>query len=91
MVHYKDINSKYILKHIIQNLTVRKYLDIIHYNKHIQNELDISIKDYISYGKIELNIKVDPNLLNEEKNIFINTDETNKNLFKFFLKSGNFI
>ena len=84
MVHYKDINSKYILKHIIQNLTVRKYLDIIHYNKQIQKELDLSIKDYILFSQIEIELKIDPNLCSKDKNIFIKEYPNLKNLFHFY-------
>ena len=88
---YKNIKSKYVLKVIMQNLTLRRHLKIINYNKHIQEELNLSIKDYISYGKIEIEINIDPNLLKEEKNIFINFNEKDKNLFKFFLKENNFV
>ena len=40
------IKSKYILQQIFQNMKSYKYLDIIRYNKKIQNMLDLTIKDF---------------------------------------------
>ena len=36
--NYNDIKSKYILKTIFENLTRRKFLDVIHYNKDIKKK-----------------------------------------------------
>ena len=40
------IKNKYILQQIFQNMKSYKYLDIIRYNKKIQNKLDLTIKDF---------------------------------------------
>ena len=42
----KKIKAKYILKHIFDLLPRNKCLNIIKYNKSIQNKLDININDY---------------------------------------------
>ena len=43
----KLIESKYILKDIFSFLCENQKLNIIIYNKHMQKQLDINIKDYI--------------------------------------------
>ena len=47
------IRSKYILKQIFDNLKENKLLEIIRYNKYIQNKLNKSVKDFDKeYSKI---------------------------------------
>ena len=75
MVNYEDIKSKYILRNIFKNLTQRKFLDIVRYNKQIKQKIDISLVDYILFSQIEIELKILPNSYNEKdknKNIFIN-------------------
>ena len=54
------IKSKYILKQIFDNLSKSKSLNIIKYNKNIQNKLEISLNDYKEwntlYSSIIINI-----------------------------------
>ena len=51
-----NISSKYILKQLFDNLQKRTMLKIIQYNKFIQEKLDIGIKDYEKYSKIEIEL-----------------------------------
>ena len=51
-----NIKSKYILMKIFDNIKKRKVLNIIQYNKNIQNRLEFTIKDYIELAKIEIEI-----------------------------------
>ena len=44
-----NIKSKHILKGIFNNLQKRKFLEIIRYNKSIQNRLNIDSDDYKNY------------------------------------------
>ena len=51
------IRSKYILKQIFDNLKENKLLEIIRYNKNIQNKLNKNLIDYIKeYSKIVIEI-----------------------------------
>ena len=45
----ENIKSNYILKKIFFNLTKKKYLEIIKYNKKSQNILNITINNYKEY------------------------------------------
>ena len=49
-----NINSKYILSKIYDNMTKKKKLKIVKYNKRIQNRLNLDVKDYKEYGEIEI-------------------------------------
>ena len=46
-----NIKSNYILKNLFQMLIKRRYLDLINYNKALQNSLKIDINDYKNTGK----------------------------------------
>ena len=51
------IRSKYVLKQIFDNLKLNKLLEVIRYNKKLQNELNKKRKEYIKeYSKIEIEI-----------------------------------
>ena len=50
----EKIKSKYILSKIYDNMTIKKKLKIVKYNKRIQNRINLSVKDYKEYCEIEI-------------------------------------
>jgi len=53
----RKIRSVYILRLIFDNLKEKKLLEIINYNKNMQNKLNKGLNDYINeYSKIEIEI-----------------------------------
>ena len=50
------INSKYIIKQVLDFLAQRILLKTIKYNKKIQQELEISLIDYKKFNEIEIEI-----------------------------------
>ena len=68
----KKIKAKYILKHIFDLLPRNKCLNIIKYNKSIQNKLDININDYKEYTQIEIEVFPTQKERSENNNYFIN-------------------
>ena len=50
------IKSRYILSKIYNNMTIKKKLVIIKYNKRIQNRLNLDVKDYKECCEIEIEI-----------------------------------
>ena len=52
----ENIKSRYILSKIYNNMTIKKKLLIIKYNKRIQNRLNLDVKDYKAYCEIEIEI-----------------------------------
>ena len=55
-----NIRSKYILKQILDNLQIHITLNIIRYNKNLQNKLNIDINNYKDCLNIEIEIDVSP-------------------------------
>ena len=51
---FKNIKSQYILEDIVSNITEKKLLKIIKYNKCIQKRLNKNIDDYKYFYKIIL-------------------------------------
>ena len=51
-----DIKSKVIMKKIFSHLEENKYLNMIHYNKTLQNILNKDLNDFKNYSRIELEI-----------------------------------
>ena len=54
--NFINIKSKYILSKIYDNLGKKKKLNIVKYNKKLQNRLSLNIKDYEQYCEIEIEI-----------------------------------
>ena len=52
----ENIKSKYILMKIYDIMTQKKKLEIVKYNKKIQNRLNVGIKDYKECCKTEIEI-----------------------------------
>ena len=52
----ENIKSRYILSKIYNNMTIKKKLEIVKYNKRIQNRLNLDVKDYKEYSEIEIEI-----------------------------------
>ena len=84
----KEIKSKYILKQVFDNLRTNKFLEIIRYNKNLQNILDKGINDYRKiYSSIEI-------ILIPKKNELINgnfiniPNEENQNYYHIFFNDA---
>ena len=45
----KKIKSNYFLERIFNNILKKNSLEIVKYNKNIQNRINLSIKDYKDY------------------------------------------
>ena len=75
----ENIKSHYILKVILSNLQNCKSLQIVRYNKKMQNKLNITINDYIEeYSRIEIEI-----IPNKTRNIgYINIPEENYDIIE---------
>ena len=85
MSSYKYIKSKYILKIIFNNLTLKKGFQIVHYNKHIQKDLKLSLKDFKNYSEIELELI--PKKPNRLKEFFINPKPDDSKYFHIFFNN----
>jgi len=85
------IKSQYILKKIVQNIEYNIFLNLIKYNKKLQQKLYMSIEDYKIYNQIEFEIKPNDNLekrfinIKEEFDSFVHISlNDNKDYIKSF-------
>ena len=52
----QNIKSDYFLQKLFYNMLKKKKLEIVKYNKKIQNRINLSVKDYKKYCEIEMEI-----------------------------------
>ena len=79
-----NIKSRYILSKIYNNITKKKKLEIIKYNKKIQNRLNLDVKDYKEYSEIE--IEIIPRKKKYGK--FININENDKLYYHIYFNDN---
>ena len=63
----ENINSKFNLAHIFNNLQKHKFFNIIKYNKALQNRLDLNIKNYKECSELFTPIEIE--IIPAEKNM----------------------
>ena len=80
----ENIKSKYILSKIYNNMTKKKKLEIVKYNKRIQNRINLSIKDYKEYCEIEIEIIPAIN----KYGYFIHIDENDKLFYHIYFNDN---
>ena len=68
----ENIKNRYILSKIYANIPKKKKLEIVKYNKKLQNRLNLSIKDYQEYYEL-IEIEIVPN--KNKYGQFININE----------------
>ena len=69
----ENLKSRYILSKIIDIMPKKKKLEIVRYNKRIQNRLNLSVKDYKEYSEILIEIEIIP--AKDKYGRFINIDK----------------
>jgi len=83
--YINKVKSKYIVQQIFNNLSKIKLLEIIRYNKQLQNKLDIRIIDYIrNFSKIIIEIIPEDNHYGN----FINIKDKNDSFFHIYFNDN---
>ena len=57
--YFERIKSKYIMEKIMNILQKKKLLEIIHYNKNIQEKINININNYKDYSELYSKIEIE--------------------------------
>ena len=83
----KKIRSKNVLKEIFFNLNKYKYLEIIKYNKYIQNKIEIGLNDYKEYLKTEIEIIPRKNRAKKPIN-FINVSNEKRSSYHIYFNDS---
>ena len=79
-----NVKCKYILKIIFDNLSKLKLLEIIKYNKTIQNRLDININNYKKYSQEHTLIEIELKPVQNKNGIFINYKKEDESFYHIY-------
>ena len=82
------LNSKYILQQIFDIIQKNKSLEIIKYNKMIQNRIDISINDYKEYSEIYSSIEIEIIPAENKEGQFINFKKEDENYYHIYFDNN---
>ena len=74
----EKLKSDYFLQKLYDNMTKKKKLEIVKYNKKIQNRINLSVKDYKEYSETFTSIEIEIIPEKGEYGKFINIDENDK-------------
>ena len=80
----EKINSKYILKIVLDNLREKTLLDIIKYNKNIKKRIDININHYKKYSQNYSSIEIEIKLVNNKYDDFINIKKEEEEYYHIY-------
>ena len=80
----ENIKSRYILSKIYDNISKRKKLLIVRYNKRMQNRLNLTIKNYEKF--LEIEIEIIPT--KDKYGKFININENNKLYYHIYFNDN---
>ena len=84
----ENIKSKYILLKICNIMTKKKKLEIVKYNKKIQNRLNLCIKDYKEYYEIFSPIDIEIIPIKKKYSNFVNINENDKLYYHIYFNNS---
>ena len=84
-VKLKNIKSNYILSKVYANVNKKNTLEIVKYNKKLQNRLNLSINDYQEYYEL-IEIEIIPN--KNKYGQFININENEKLYYHIYFNDN---
>ena len=85
----QNIKSNYFIEKIYDNILKKKSLEIVKYNKKIQNRINLSIKDYKEYSEKFSSIEIEIIPCNNQYGSFINPKHSDKKLFYHIFFNDN--
>ena len=84
----ENIKSRYILSKIYDNMTKKKKLEIVKYNKKIQNRINLSVKDYKEYSETFTPIEIEIIPIKVKYGRFININENNELFYHIYFNDN---
>ena len=84
----EKIKSRYILSKIIDIMPKKKKLEIVKYNKRIQNRLNLNVKDYKEYSETFTPIEIEIIPVKGKYGSFINIDENDKLYYHIYFSNN---
>ena len=83
-----NIKSRYILSKIYNNMTKKKKLEIVKYNKRIQNRINLSVKNYKEYSETFTPIEIEIIPTKDKYGRFININENDKLYYHIYFNDN---
>ena len=84
----ENIKSRYILSKIYNNMTKKKKLEIVKYNKKIQNRINLSFKNYKEYSETFTPIELEIIPSKGRYGKFINIDKNDKLYYHIYFNDN---
>ena len=84
----ENIKNRYILSKIYYNMTKKKKLEIVKYNKRIQNRINLSVKNYIEYSETFTPIEIEIIPTKDKYGRFININENDKLYYHIYFNDN---
>ena len=84
----KKIKSNYFLSKIYYNISKKKSLEIVKYNKKLQNRINLSIKDYKEYSETFTTIELEIIPCKDKYGKFININKNDKIYYHIYFNDN---
>ena len=84
----ENIKSRYILSKIYNNMTMKKKLEIVKYNKKIQNRINLSVNDYKEYSETFTPIEIEIIPVEDKCGQFININKNDKLYYHIYFNDN---
>ena len=84
----ENIKSRYILSKIYDNMTKKKKLEIVKYNKKIQNRINLSVKNYKEYSETFTPIEIEIIPTKDKYGRFINIGENEELYYHIYFNNN---
>ena len=84
----ENIKSRYILSKIYDIMIQKKKLEIVRWNKKIQNRLNLDIKDYKEYSETFTSIEIEIIPAKDKYGEFIKIDENDKLYYHIYFNNN---
>ena len=84
----ENIKSDYFLQKLYDNMTKKKKLEIVKYNKRIQNRINLSVKNYKEYSETFTPIEIEIIPTKDKYGRFININENDKLYYHIYFNDN---
>ena len=84
----ENIKSRYILSKIYGIMSQKKKLEIVRYNKKIQNRINLSVKDYKEYSETFTPIEIEIIPIKGKYGEFININENDTKYYHIYFNNN---
>ena len=78
---FDDLKSDYFLQKVCDNITKKKTLEIMNYNKKLQRRVKLTFNDYKEFSQLYSSIILELNLIENKYDKFINIQEDEEDFF----------